>query len=665
MSRRLTAFIVPGPDVARSFGLDVEGAGLRTVDTPRHASVLFLVGELPEGLREAAAVAYAQMMRPRAILAVGSENTTPLPEPDVSVALNIDSLAGGVEELRRAFANAAFGPEAEDFEAEVVQEDEQDEGEMDHGHDHGGHEEESDEEDQESDSEDEDDGSEEKEIGEDQLENFMSMIEMTEGMPESGDGLIMEWVPAPYGPLFPGLPGGLSLTFTLDGDTVAKTEVEPGIRGHSPVETLQGPVGSLTERAAKLDPLSPVAYRLLAQRAIEDAAGKQTSDEEALSRVGALERERAASHLGWAANFGFLIGDKSLSQRAAHLQLALLRAENVEEIGRIRGDVEDFVRKSLRTPLLGSKLGGIGTLDGVAAEDLAGPVARAAGSEKDARSEEPAYRSLSFTPLVREDNDVLARFRLRLEEIKQSLGLVLEAGAIEDMGSLPDNALSGTGTATIETPRGTARLDVTLEDVTVTAAELDSPSMHNVWLVEVVTVGKEVADALVGVGSLDLSPWEMSRVTTAIVILAFARRDLRGRRARRLGDRRAFPACGSGPGRRGDAGAGVGGYPELGQDLLRGRAGATPDLRPPRRRRAAAGAGPDSYGPGNGRALRERGARLRDGGAGDGRLGAGRGIRDGRRLAFPRSARRLLYAHRHAANGGSRCGPSRSSPLRS
>ena len=506
MARRLTAFVVPGPDVARALGLDIEAAGLQIVDTPRHASVLLLVGNLPEGLREAAAVAYAQMMRPRAVFAVGAGEVSPLPEPDVSVAQDPSSLTAGVEELRRSFAEGAFGPETADFEAEVIQEDE-DEEEMDH--DHGSGEEEEDEGEQEADS-GEDDESGEKEIGEDQLEDFMSMIEMTEGMPVSGDGLIMEWVPAPYGPLFPGLPGGLSLTFTLDGDTVAETEVEPGIEGHLPAVLLHGPAVSISERAARLDPLTPVAYRLLARRAVEDAFGKRIVEEEALSRIGALERERAASHLGWATSFGFLIGDGSLSQRAARLQLALLRAVNIDEIRRIKAEVEDFVRRALRTPLLGSKLGGIGVLDGVAG-NAAGPVARTAGSEEDSRSKDPAYRNLDFSPVVREGNDALARFQLRLEETKQSLDLVLEAGSIASTDSPISDSSSGTGTATVETPRGASTLHVTLKDGNIVSAELDAPSTRNVRLVEGVTVGKEVADALVGVGSLDLSPWEMSR----------------------------------------------------------------------------------------------------------------------------------------------------------
>ncbi|HEB57411.1 MAG TPA: NADH-quinone oxidoreductase subunit D, partial [Gammaproteobacteria bacterium] len=52
----------------------------------------------------------------------------------------------------------------------------------------------------------------------------MSMIDVTKDLPRSGDGLPMEWINAPFGPFFPGLPGGLLLTLTLDGDTVAESD---------------------------------------------------------------------------------------------------------------------------------------------------------------------------------------------------------------------------------------------------------------------------------------------------------------------------------------------------------------------------------------------------------------------------------------------------------
>ena len=95
-ARELAAFVVPGPEAARALGVDLEAAGLRLSDTPRHAGVLVLVGELPLGLKKAAAVAYAQMPRPRAILAVGAGDISPLPEPNLAVGLGQGVVAAGV-----------------------------------------------------------------------------------------------------------------------------------------------------------------------------------------------------------------------------------------------------------------------------------------------------------------------------------------------------------------------------------------------------------------------------------------------------------------------------------------------------------------------------------------------------------------------------------------
>ena len=557
-ARELEAFVVPGPEVARARGIDVEATGLEAVSTPRHASVLLVVGEIPEGLKKAATVAYAQMMRPRAVLAVGAGDVSPLPEPDVTVDLDQDALAGGVSELRRSFATGAFDPETKSFEAEEVQpEDEEGEegghdhgghGHMGHGHmhhgsgdeeqdgsmEHGDHESQANDEQEDQDAEEDQHAGEESgpedqsemdhgdmdpiaTVGMEQYmpvsgEDFMSMVEMTQGMPASGDGLVMEWFEAPYGPLFPGLPGGLTLTLTLDGDTVAESEVEPGIEGWEPAENWPGVVKGFAGRVARLDPLSPVAYRLLALRAVEDAMGAETDEQTTLTRVGALECERAASHLGWLASFGYLIGDRWLSRRAADLQLALIRAADPDEVERFETVVRKFARQIGRTPLLKSKLEGIGLLHEDAAAGASGPVARAGGVAKDVRTDEPVYRNLlGFQPVVREGNDALARLRVRLEEVERSLDLVREAGSTGDAGRLAGAAPSGTGTATVETPRGAATLKVTVEDGEVSAAELDTPSTKHLELVEGVMKGNEVADALVGVSSLDLSPWEMSR----------------------------------------------------------------------------------------------------------------------------------------------------------
>lgn len=580
-ARELRAFVVPGPEIARARGLDLETTSLRVAPTPRHASVLLVVGGLPEGLRRAATVAYAQMPRPRAVLAVDAQDVWPLPGPDVSVGLGEGDLAVGAAELRRLFAEGAFDPDAEDFEAaalrgrteyvcpmhpEVVQDEPgtcpkcgmelvargAENGGEEHtangGHDgegharHGGMERDEngvgsgedgdrdpyhDESGQGDEQEQDDVVDETGHGGHESMDHggheghgemgFMSMVEMTEGTPRSSDGLQMEWVETPFGPLFPGLPGGLSLTLTLDGDSVAEAGAGSAV-GAGTREDPWGPVEAFVERLARLDPLSPASYRLLALRAVENAAGAGVDGGVELARVGQLERERAASHLGWLADFGYLIGYHWLARRGEKLQLALLRADT-EGVAAVRVEVRKLARRVERTPLLRSKLAGVGGLPDPAG--ASGPVARAGGRGADARTGEEVYLSLDFRPVVEAGGDALARLRVRLAEAQRSLELVQRAveasvaTSISDPGSgaLPEVGASGSGAATVETPRGAATLRVTLREREVTAAELETPQVGHTRLVGAVTEGRELADALVGVASLDLSPWGMERGT--------------------------------------------------------------------------------------------------------------------------------------------------------
>ena len=507
----LAAFVVPGPDVARSRGLDLDAAGLRVAQSPRHASVLLLVGGPPPGLKKAAAVAYAQMPRPRSILAVGTGDVAPLPEPDVTVAVSQQDLAAGVGELRRLFAEGAFASGAAGFDVEEIRLQteyvcpmhpevtgeepgscprcgmdlvpRESTGSTGHeGHEvtnHSAH----------------DSHEHHGDMG------FMSMVEMTQGTPRSSDDLQMEWTGAPFGPLFPGLPGGLSLTFTLDGDTVAGVEAPRGGLG---LDLNDVPVRDFPDLLALLEPLSPTAYRILALQALEDAADIVADERTTLWRVGALERERAASHLGWLSGFSRLLGYSWLEGRAGRLQVALVRASEAREVASLEPEVGKLVRGVLRTPLLARRLGGVGTLPDAAR--VSGPVARAAGLAKDARSG-GIYRTLGFRPVAREGGDALSRLRTRLAEVEQSLELVRKVGVV----TFPEQTLvspsDGIGRATVETPRGAATLGIGLRDGVVTTVEIETPSGIHHGLIEAVTGQREVADALLGVASLDLSPW--------------------------------------------------------------------------------------------------------------------------------------------------------------
>ena len=773
LARDLTAIVVPDAATARARGLDLAAAGLRLAPTPRHATILVLVGELPEGLRGAAAVAYAQMPRPRTIMAIGTGPFAPLPEPDVAVAAEQDALIRGVGQLRALLADSAFSPDTAAFDVgavrtetrytcpmhpeivrdepgkcpicgmnlipqqeigqqsgresmamdhgmaldhraaprtalrtessaveadytcpmhpevtsdspgscpicgmdlvpraaggatesdgagqiahgdtgaytcpmhpEIVRDEpgscpicgmdllpraapeapgaspaehpahtapgdytcpmhpqivrdapgscpicgmdlvprgEADDGDavpldphadhapgageaqgggMDHGamghggptasvapqpaeqatgmgdpnidapapdcpdraemggmqhgdavhgaHDMGraGH------------PPDDPSHSSHDTGGTDHsmhtMGGFMSMVAMTRDLPRSRDGLPMEWVEVPFGPLSPGLPGGLALTLTLDGDVVARATRVAGIMRRGLPETWPGPRGTFPDRLACLDPLTPVAYRLLAQSALETAAGLTPDEREARGRIGALERERATSHLGWLVGFAELLGVRWLAERATALQLALARANDPAALVPLREGARRLADGTERLPLLRRRLGTIGRPSAGVAAERRGPLARAAGIASDARSDDPAYRALGFAPIVREGDDALARLLVRLAEVGQSLDLAIAAGGWAVAGSQQRPGADGGehGRATIETPRGAATLQLTLDGEAVREAHLDAPSGAHAPLVAAVTEGRELADALVGVASLDLSPWELDR----------------------------------------------------------------------------------------------------------------------------------------------------------
>jgi Ni,Fe-hydrogenase III large subunit len=338
---------------------------------------------------------------------------------------------------------------------------------------------------------------------------FMSMVEMTKDLPRSSDGLQMEWAEdVPFGPLFPGLPGGLALTLTLDGDTVARAEAE-GVEGWASAGDLAGPAEALADRLARLDPLSAVSYRVLAWRALESAAGVEPGERTTLARVSALEKERAASHLGWLSRFGRLIGYSWLEGRAGTLQLAFARASDAAEVARLREDFAGFARRVERTPLLRRKLRGVGVLP--EGSERSGPVARAAGVPKDARADEEIYLTLGFEPVVRDGDDALSRLRIRLSEVEQSLDLVGKAGETTVPKPAADFDLLQEGSAKVETPRGAATLRLTPQEGAIGAIELDTPSERRLDLIGEMVEQQELADALVAVASLDLSPWGVAR----------------------------------------------------------------------------------------------------------------------------------------------------------
>lgn len=524
----LAAVVVPGPEVAAACGLDLAAAGVVPASSPRHAGLLVVVGAVPAELRETAAAIYAGMMRPRAVLALGSEELRPLPEADVAAELSQPALLDAMRRLRRLVADGAFGSDVTDFDAPVLRgrteyvcpmhpevvrdepgacpkcgmtlvsreagsEGAPREAEAGSGADrpaaaqvamnHGAVSHSADQ------------------------SPFMSMVAVTRDLPRSPDGLPMDWIEVPFGPLFPGLPGGLSVRFTLDGDAVVNAAVRSLVAlGGATLAESEVPAAKFARRLGGSDPLAPVAYRLLARRALERAAGIEADMQTARAQAGAVERERLASHLAWLAAFLNRLGLGVRARRSWALAAAL-RGADPGCIAGLAREVYTLVRRVKDTPLLRRRLAGIGRLR----EDngLRGPLARAAGGDGDARAGEAVYGALGFEPVKRRDGDALARLEVRLGEIQQSLRLVLAAGAVDDAGAPDLGSVSGTGKAVIETARGAASLSVSVEHGRMRTAQLDTPSTLHLERIGSLVAQCELGDALTAVASLDLSPWDI------------------------------------------------------------------------------------------------------------------------------------------------------------
>lgn len=557
------ALVVPGPECAQAAGLDLEAAGFRLAVSPRHAQVLVMVGAVPVALREAAAVLYAGMMRPRLLLGVGTADLSPLPRADVVVACSQQGLRAAAEHLGRALRGGAFRNDVVAFEARglcgetqytcpmhpgVVQEtpgscpicgmdlvarERAQAGGPEAGppaaeapaaavmsppHTHATS----------------DAGSrartglaKEPPAGRDSApphtqdaalgapppdagaaggaesgNHFMSMVAVTRDLPRSADGLPMDWIEVPFGPLFPGLPGGLLLAGSLDGDTVARMTAR-SVVGRS--LALPMAAAAFVQEMASWDRLAPVAYGLLALRAVEAIGQRVPGEAQAEARVGRAERERVQSHLRWLAGFMRQLGLQVLARSAGGLANALACAPSQDDA--LDSQVRTLVGRVRGTPLLARRLASLGPLP---PETVAcGPVARAAGRMQDARRGEQVYAALGYEPATATAGEAGARLDVHLEEIERSLTLLARAAGAAEPGLCDLEGLSGTGEARIETPRGEAHLWLQMEAGRVMTARIQSPSTTHVSLVGPLTAGQELGDALIIVGSLDLSPWEV------------------------------------------------------------------------------------------------------------------------------------------------------------
>lgn len=215
------------------------------------------------------------------------------------------------------------------------------------------------------------------------------------------DGLALDRLSVPLGPFVPWMPAGARMQVVLQGDLVVDLDVR--------TTTLMQPDRPPVFATARHSPVS----------------------------VARLERARAHHALQWATDMLALHGLHAWATRLAMVATQLRR----DGARRVR-TIADLLRRSGALTLATR---GIGVMH---VQDVgnSGPNARAAGSEDDARSSDPAYVGLGFEPVVHHRADAWARWEQRLAEAAQALELAERAGQ-----RLRDPE------APLETPRGRLR----------------------------------------------------------------------------------------------------------------------------------------------------------------------------------------------------------------
>ena len=140
-----------------------------------------------------------------------------------------------------------------------------------------------------------------------------------------------------------------------------------------------------------------------------------------------------------------------------------MRKEMAEKLSALRREIEDMARVFLYDDTVQYRLEGVGVLSSADAMALGcvGPLARASGIANDYRMADDggAYRDLHFRPVLAHEGDCLARVRVRIEELYQSIDLIL--GALEN---LPEGPIAvpvrgmpkGEYFTRVEQPRGEA-----------------------------------------------------------------------------------------------------------------------------------------------------------------------------------------------------------------
>jgi len=274
------------------------------------------------------------------------------------------------------------------------------------------------------------------------------------------------------GPQHPATHGVLRLLIKLDGETVLGVVPELGYlhRGYEKIAEAST-YHEFIPHTDRLDYLSPLSNNVAYVLAVEKLAGIEIPRRAQYIRVLVCEMSRIASHLVATGSMAMDVGALTVllwtfreREKLLDIYDVLCGARFTTSYTRIGGLQQDWTpqcSEMLRTFLDGfgkelrevesllqtnrifidrcENVGRISREDAIA-WGLTGPLLRAAGVPRDLRRDVPylVYPELDFSVITFTESDALARFYLRIAEMRESAGILRQA--LEKLPEGPYNA---------------------------------------------------------------------------------------------------------------------------------------------------------------------------------------------------------------------------------
>ncbi|MBI4264765.1 MAG: NADH dehydrogenase (quinone) subunit D [Acidobacteria bacterium] len=263
------------------------------------------------------------------------------------------------------------------------------------------------------------------------------------------------------GPQHPSTHGVLRIVLELDGEVIQSVMPTIGYL-HTGIEKTaeQKKWQQVVPLVERMDYLGAQSNSLAYALSVEKLLGLEIPQRVTDIRVLIAELQRIASHLGWLGTHGLEIGAVSMLFYAMRERELLMNINELVagfrffpsyiRIGGLREDlprgfheavtafldrfpakIDEFEGLLTKNDMFRRRTEGVGVIsqDDALAWGLLGPIARAAGSDYDVRRYFPylSYDRYDFTVPTATEGDVFARYRVRVAEMRQSVGICRQA----------------------------------------------------------------------------------------------------------------------------------------------------------------------------------------------------------------------------------------------